>query len=175
MFALRCTKKLLARIDHSVPLEREAPRPTTRMGDWTANLLFIGRQQLVLAVSNITLLPVLLPAAPFRTAAQRVVDAARQMFHMLGIRPTEIAGEMVAMREWVVAPTNDRRVLGSMADFDRMLESYLGGRPLVDVALHLAEAPCSPLGMESPRRATLALFSRAGLRSNPRMLRLVKE
>jgi hypothetical protein len=61
-----------------------------------------------------------------------------------------------------VAPTNDRRVLGSINDFDRMLEAYLDGRPLVEVALHLSEAPCGPIAMESPGRATIALFRQVG-------------
>jgi hypothetical protein len=63
-----------------------------------------------------------------------------------------------------VTGTNDRRVLGSMNDFVRMLDAYLDGRPLVEVALHLAQAPCSPLGMVSPRRTTMALFAAPALR-----------
>jgi hypothetical protein len=45
-----------------------------------------------------------------------------------------------------------------------MLEAYLDDRSLTEVALHLAESPCSPLGMQSPREATLALFSTPSLR-----------
>jgi hypothetical protein len=51
-----------------------------------------------------------------------------------------------------------------MNDFVRMLDAFLDGRPLVEVALQLAEAPCGPLGMECPRRATLALFTAPSLR-----------
>ena len=34
---------------------------------------------------------------------------------------------------------------------------------MLEVALKLAESPCGPLGMESPKRATLALFGRPEL------------
>lgn len=172
MFALRCARKLLDRI--GLPADPEPPRSTTVLGDWTANLLFIGRQQLVIAVSNITLLPVLLPAAPFKTLPSRLPDAVEQMLHALRMDRQKIAAEISAMKECVAAPTNDRRVVGSMVDFDRMLSIYLDGRPLLEVALHVAEAPCSLLKMESPRAATRALFGQIGSQSKQPALRLVK-
>ena len=58
-----------------------------------------------------------------------------------------------------------------MNDFTRMLNFYLDGRPLVEVALHLAEAPCGPIGMARPRDAARELFTQTG--TGPR-LRLVK-
>lgn len=54
------------------------------------------------------------------------------------------------------------------------VEVYLDGRSLVEVALHLAESPCSPLKMESPGSATLARFDHVGADRNKPMLRLVK-
>jgi hypothetical protein len=54
-----------------------------------------------------------------------------------------------------------RCTLGSMNDFAWMAEGYLdGSTSLLDVSLRLAETPCRPLEMNSPRRATVALFSR---------------
>jgi hypothetical protein len=128
----------------------------------------------VLAVSNVTLLPVLLAAAPFKTVTSRLPEAVGPVLHALRIDKQRIDSELAAMNESVVAPTNDRRVLGTMNDFDRMLEAYLDGRPLVDVALHLADAPCRPIGMESPCGATLALFGQAGPDPTRPALRLVK-
>jgi len=68
------------------------------------------------------------------------------------------------MREIVVAKTNDRRVLGSMNDFAWMMEAYVEDHSLLELALKLAECPCSPLGMNNPRETTLALFSTPVLR-----------
>jgi hypothetical protein len=174
VFVLRCTKRLLDRIGGPTAPEPE-PSSTTRLGDYYANFIIIRRQQLVLAVSGITLLPVLLPAAPFKTVPSRLVDAVAEMLHALGTERQKIASEVSAMRdECLVAKTNSRQVLGSMLDFTNMLEAYLDERPLVEVALHLAESPCSPLGMDSPGRATIALLGQDGSRSKQPALRLVR-
>ena len=165
MLLLRCTKKLLARLP---PRSRgegdEHVVSDTRLGDWTAHLFFIGRQQLVLGLNNRTLLPVLLPIAPNKTFLGRFVEASGEMLMALGIDRKAVLAEMAAMGECIVAPTNDRRVLGTLNDFGRMLEVYLDGRSLPDVALHLAEAPCSPIGMARPRDMARELFSAPALR-----------
>lgn len=173
MFVLHATKKLLARLG---PASAEADQVTsaTRLGNWTANLFSIGRQQIVLVVNNKTLLPVLLPIAPNKTFLVRFTEAAGEILMALGIDRPAVLAEMAAMSECTMAATNDRRVLGTINDFGRMLEFYLDGRPLPEVAMHLAEAPCSPIGMESPRRATLALFEQAGRDPIRPPLRLVR-
>ena len=56
--------------------------------------------------------------------------------------------------------TASRRVVGSMNDFVRLLEPHLGHpASLLDLSLRLADTPCGLLQMESPRRATVELFS----------------
>lgn len=163
VFILRCTKKLLGRLPRSEGGDDDHRGSDTRLGDWTANLFFIGRQQIVLAVNNTTLLPVLLPIAPNKTFLPRFVEAAGEMLMALGIDRKQCLAEMAAMGECIVAPTNDRRVLGTINDFGRMLEVYLDGRPLPEVALHLAETPCSPIGMDRPGNVARELFSVAAL------------
>jgi hypothetical protein len=72
---------------------------------------------------------------------------------------TLVDAETRSMAECFIDRTNDRRVLGSLNEFIFMLESYLDGRPLIDVALHLADTPCGPLRGERPSdlaRAALA-------------------
>jgi hypothetical protein len=164
MVVLRCTRKLLRRVGSGSPDSVEPPKSTTRLGDWYANVVIVHRQHLVLAVSGVTLLPVLVPAAPYKTMIQRIAEAAGQVLRALTIAEDRVAAEEKAMREAIMATTNDRRVLGSMNDFANMLDAYLDDRPLTEVALHLAEAPCSPIGMKSPQDATLALFSTPTLR-----------
>jgi hypothetical protein len=61
-----------------------------------------------------------------------------------------------------------------MLDFTNMLEGYLDERPLVEISLDVAESPCSPLGMESPGRTTLALLGQVGPGAKQAALRLVK-
>ena len=118
----------------------------------------------MLAVSGITLLPVLVTAAPYKTMIPRIAEAAGQVLRALGIGEAKVAEEEDAMRDAVMATTNNRRVLGSMNDFANMLDAYLDDRCLTEVALHLADSPCSPIGMNSPREATLTLFSTPSLR-----------
>jgi hypothetical protein len=173
VFVVRCTKKLLDRIGGTTAPDPE-PRPTTCLGDWYAISVIIRRHQLVLAVSGITLLPVLMPAAPYRSVPSRFVEAVGEMLHALRVEPQKIASEISVMNECVVTKTNSRQVLGSMLDFTNMLDGYLRDRPLVEVSLHLAESPCSPLGMQSPGRATIAVFGQPRLRARQPALRLVK-
>ncbi len=64
MLTIRCTRKLLERLDveaSSVPLH-----PTNHLGDWYANLLFTGRARLIICISERTLLPVFVEAGPRR-------------------------------------------------------------------------------------------------------------
>jgi hypothetical protein len=164
VFVLRCTRKLLERVDASSRHEIEPPKSTTLLGDWTANLVIIRRQHLVLSANNSTLLPVVLLAAPYRTLLPRFIEAVGQVLAGLEIEPTKIRMETNAMSEGVVARTNDRRILGSLNDFANLLDAYLDGRPLTEVALHMADAPCSPLGMGRPLDAARERFSRPVLR-----------
>ena len=60
MFTLRCTKKLLDRM--RVKPDLQPPPSTTKLGDWYADTLNLGRERLVLCVSELTLLPVVVPA-----------------------------------------------------------------------------------------------------------------
>lgn len=159
MFVLRCTRKLLRRMGPSVSPTSEPSETTTRLGDWYANLLIVRQQHLVLGVSRITLLPVLVVAAPYKTLVPRLAEGMSQMLRALNIEEAKVIVEERAMRDCVVTTTNDRRVLGSMNDFAWLLEAYLDERSMTEVALHLAEAPCGPLAMKSPRDTTLALFS----------------
>jgi hypothetical protein len=157
MLLLRCTRKLLRR---TVPLpEQKELESTTKLGDWTANVLITRQQHVVLAVSNVTLLPVLLPISPASTVLARIPAAIADVLRALGLAERKVAAEVRAMSAYAVTVTNDRRVLGSMNDFGRMIDSYLDHRSFVEVALLLAQAPCSPIGMASPRDATMARFA----------------
>jgi hypothetical protein len=165
MVVFRCTQKLRRRMGPLAAPENGSAKSSGRLGDWYANAVSVRGQQLVLGVSGITLLPVLMPAAPYKTMLPRFAQATGDILRALGIREAQVVAEAEVMRDLVVAPTNNRRVLGSMNDFAWMMEAYLEDTPtLLAVALKLAESPCSPLGMKNPREATLTLFSAPTLR-----------
>jgi len=114
VFILRCTKKLLGRLPPRSGGDGDEQTSDTRLGDWTAHLFLIGRQQVVLGVNNKTLLPVLLPIAPSKTFLSRFVEAAGEMLMAIGIDRKAVLAEMAAMGECIVG--NDRRVLGTIYD-----------------------------------------------------------
>jgi hypothetical protein len=135
------------------------------LGDWYANLL-------VLCVSERTLLPVLVPAKDIAGLPTRLAIAVGDMLRAIGVPETEVIRELRQMVDWRIAKTASRQVLGSMNDFAWMAEvDPRETMSLLDRALLLAESPCKPIGMQDPRRATVALFGEAPVASH---LRLVK-
>jgi len=164
MFTLRCTKKLLSRLG-ARPVPEQAARavaPTTRLGDWHANVLYRRDLELVLLASDRSLLPILVPARPRDLIVARFVETLGTVLGRLDVPGDRISAEVAEMTEVQVCPTRSRQVLGTMTDFDRMLDSYRRpGRTLVDIALQLAEAPCGPIAMKSPRDMAAELLCAA--------------
>lgn len=161
MLTIRCTKKLLTRLKAS-PESDPAPS-TTRLGDWYANLVYVQRQQLVLAMSERTLLPVLFPVRGKETLRDKLVPTVGEMLTALGIDGALIDKELSAMAEGSIAKTASRVVLGSMTDLTFMLEAWFEpDAPLLVQSLRLANVPCSPLKDVFPDKATVEAFKRPG-------------
>jgi hypothetical protein len=159
MVTIRCTQKLLRRLRPS----SDTPASTTVLGDWYANVLF-SRPQLVVCVSERTLLPVVLHAKELQTLVPRLSVAVGEVLLRLGVSPKLAQKEQDEMRTFAYGRTQNRRVLGSLNDFMSMLPHYLNARPeatLLEHSLHLAQTPCTPIGHSSPDRVTLELFQGA--------------
>lgn len=160
MFTLRCTQRLLKRLN--VAPSDVAAEPTTRLGDWAANLIHLGRLQLVLAVNERTLLPVLVAAAPSATLVPRLRVGVRQVLGSLGVDRAHVEEEDAEMEHAIVSKTANRQVTGVMVDFAFLLEHWVDSdeSPL-DLSLRLAGTPCSPLYKSTvfPDKAALALFA----------------
>lgn len=158
MVTLRFTRKLLTRIRE--PVEPSPAPPTTRRGDWYANLLFTPGGHLVLCVSERTLLPVVVSARELATLVPRFRRAVADVLRAMAIPGRDVEAEEREMAEVVFGPTASRQVLGSMGDFADAI--HVARRPsesLLDLSLWLADTPCSPLGMDSSRRATVKVFA----------------
>jgi diadenosine tetraphosphate (Ap4A) HIT family hydrolase len=170
MFVLRCTRRLLGRIKAD-PVDNP-PVTTTTLGDWYANLVHIGRLQMVLAVSERTLLPVVVAAAPIASLPSRLRSGVADVLAALDIPAPEIDKEVAAMTDFAWGKTANRQVTGMMVDFQKAMSFYVEDRPeLQDLSLRLAETPSSPLFATtvSPDRTTVALFGSGQLpRSRPR-------
>lgn len=160
MFTLRCTQRLLAR--SKAKLATEPVEPTTRLGDWYGNLLHLGRLQLVLAVSERTFLPVLVPAAPVSTLVPRLRDGLGEVLRALDVAKDELEHEIGEMEDVAFAKTANRQVTGMMVDFAKALEFHMEHETsLLALALKLAHTPCSPFYRTeeiSPDRKTVGLF-----------------
>ncbi len=122
MATLRCTAKLLKRLK-TAPLA-DPPPPTTMLGDWTANLIHLGRWQLVLAVNDATRLGVAINAAPFATVAERLVEAIADSLRDLGIAEQDVIAECLAMRALNIGAKGDRSVLGTLTRYYFDLEAW---------------------------------------------------
>ena len=127
MFVLRCTQKLLYRLS-SKPDPDLAP-PDTVLGDWYANLIRVGRIQVVLAVSERSLLPVMVPARDSRALVPRLCEALAPILAEIGVPADDVAAERGAMQRWAVGKTANRRVLGSLNDLAFQLEVGLLNSP----------------------------------------------
>lgn len=103
MFTVRCTQKLLRRLPESV--DPSPQDPPTILGDWYANLVMIGRRPLVLAVSENTYLPAVVPLKEARTLRARLRDQIGEVLVRLRVSEGAFEREMAAMETSVLAKT----------------------------------------------------------------------
>ena len=139
--------------------ESDPPAPTTVLGDWYANLLYVGKQQLILCVSEKTLLPVVVPAVDAKLLSRRLPEAVFDVLKAIGISWGAIDRELREMQEATVGRTANRRVLGVMNDFAFAVPYRRADESLTGLALWLAETPCGPIKMNSPDRETKEAFA----------------
>ena len=160
MYTLRCTRKLLRRIDETP--SSESVTPTTALGDWYANLLYLRPQQLVLGMNERTLVCALVPAAPAATVAERLRLEVGGMLADFGVPRAKVEAELAAMEHVTIGTTASRAVLGCMNDAVKMLAAYpRGARGELDLraaALHLAENIYSLTDYARPWVRALELF-----------------
>ena len=122
MLALRCTAKLLKRLKlDKEPLEDPGPS-TTALGDWYANVIYMGRQPMVLAVSERSLLSLLMPARDLDQLPGRLIRTLLEKLKRMGVPETTIRQEVSKMDPVIYAKTASRSVLGSMNDFTDMVK-----------------------------------------------------
>lgn len=141
MVVLRCTRELLARVTRA-PVE-PAATSTTRLGDWYVALVRVGRRQYLLAISERTRLPVLVPARDARHMAETLAGAVGRVLLGIGVPEAEVEVESTAMVDAVFAPTRNRSLLGTINDFAFAIQHRLQREPtsLDELAIWLADTP----------------------------------
>lgn len=171
MLTLRCTKKLLTRL--GVKPDLTPPPSTTKLGDWYADVLNMGRERLVLCVSERTLLPVIVPAVGAgRDLDAKLARGLRETLEALNAPKAVIDAEVNELLDVNIAKTASRVVLGSMNDFQFMVRHIRNQSPrasLLELGLELAETPCSPLGYDHPSEAALKALTGEAVRAAPKL------
>jgi hypothetical protein len=123
VLVVRATRRLLQRL--GPPTLREGERSTTLLGEWYATALF-WKPQLVLLVNEATLLPVLMPLAPARTAPARIGQRIAAVLAAHRTPAVIIDDEVQQMRDCRIGTTANRSVVGVMTEFTRLAEVYRG-------------------------------------------------
>jgi hypothetical protein len=163
MFILRATAKLRQRLGASA--EHVGEHSTTVLGDWYATMLR-WRPQVALLVNERTLLPVFMALAPAATMPARVADHVGDVLGAHGVPDSVMQAEVERMRQWRIAPTASRSVVGIMNEFTFLADTFrdAASPDLVGLAVRLAATPCSPLYKRhvSPGRELAALLDRVG-------------
>jgi hypothetical protein len=162
MVTLRCTLKLLKRLGLS--RLSEPPAPSTALGDWYADIIYVQRKPLILCVSELSLLAVLVPARDLPSLPQRFERAVRDLLGRLDIPTPVIDKELAAMSDLAFGRTRSRSVLGSMNDFIRAIRFLAEDDPdwtLAEMEDQLYITPCGPLGYDRPAERTGKLLREA--------------
>jgi hypothetical protein len=104
-----------------------------------------------------------MPLAPAATLLTRIGERVAAVLVAHGAPETLIDDELQRMREWRLAGTANRSVVGIMNEFTFLAATHrdAGGHvDLLDLSLSLARTPCSPLYRKnvSPDRELAALL-----------------
>lgn len=155
LVTLRCTVKTLKRFRFQVEEDSDVGSPGL-LGAWYVNLMSLGRQRLVLCVSERSLLPVVIPALNSEFPG-RLPTYVRQMLETIGIPVNQATDEADHLREYQIGRTQSRSILGVMNDYQHMTRHYGKGGSFLDLGVWLAHSPFQPL-KNSPDRETRKLF-----------------
>jgi hypothetical protein len=159
MVIVRATKKLLDRL--GPPTSAVEQSSSTLLGDWYATAWF-WRPQVALLVSEVTLLPVLMPLAPGATLLQRFSLQMAAVLDAHGTPAEFIDAELQEMEEARLGKTASRSVVGIMNEFAYLADVWRQDEPdLLALAVRLAATPCGPLYKRhiSPDRELAALIA----------------
>jgi hypothetical protein len=150
MLSFCCTKIVRNRL--RLPAQLPAPvQPTTRLGNWYVHLAWFGRNQIVLATSERSLLTVLLPPRQLRERIELSFQAALSELLTALQLPAQVVGKEIAAVEPIsFAAASNRRVIGSMNEYVWQLGSYLTRTDdLLELSLQLNNTPMSAVGSKS--------------------------
>ncbi len=158
IFTLRCTNKFLARARFQP--EPNSPIPTTALGDWYANILNFGRQQLFLFTCEGSRLALLTHAKNARSAPDILTKSLGDLLDRLPIPAEWVAAELREMGEFRIGRTRSRSILATMNDYKRLIWGYAYSQEVLyldRIEEWLLDTPIGPLH-NNPLEATFELL-----------------
>ncbi|WP_395160940.1 plasmid pRiA4b ORF-3 family protein [Ilumatobacter sp.] len=161
MLIIRGTKKLRDRMK-SAPAASPDDESTTVLGDWFATALF-WKPQAALLVNSQTMIPVFTPLAPAGKLLDRAPDAIAEVLRAHGVPDDVTAAERVEMSKVLIAPTNDRQIVGVVNEFAFQGEGVWRRHDpdLFSMSMRLSELILGPLMSrhDTPADELAAFFS----------------
>jgi hypothetical protein len=96
----------------------------------------------------------------------RVADHVGDVLATHGVPDSVMQAEVERMRQWRIAPTASRSVVGIMNEFTFLADAWRDSPnpDLIDLAVRLSATPCSPLYKRhvSPDRELVAVLDQVG-------------
>ena len=161
MVALRCTQQLLRRLHVDVG-SAARDNAGNALGHWYAKIVTLNRVPFVLAVSERSLLSVVLPGAPFNTLANRFPQALGQLLTSLGVSEDHVTAEVTLMSPLTITPTANRQIVGCLNQFAFELSVHFSYEPhatLLDHELWLSDNISSAIRYSVPRDLAIELLA----------------
>lgn len=164
MVALRCTQRLLRRLRVDLPAG-DPGAARNALGHWYANAISVNRSTLVLAISERSLLSVVLPGPPFGSLAIRFPEALGQLLRALAVPEIQVLKELALMTPVTIAATANRQVLGCLNQYAFELSVHCEDHPsatLLERELWLSENISSAIRYSAPRGLSRDLLATRG-------------
>ena len=126
------------------------------------NILWIGRRQHLLFISERSRLPVVIPIREGKRLAEVFPDAVCEVLGKVSVAAADISDERSRMSEIAFGRTKNRSLLGTLNDFAFMAQVGSARRPEPEtpeeLIRFLAQTPILPLDGASPIELTRAVF-----------------
>ncbi len=163
---IRCTAKLQKEmglkksdINNLVELNNAGSKSSLTLGDWHANLLFIDRKKCVLFANDKTLLNFIAPdvsRAEIRNLDELFISYLYPVLATEGIPPKIVDSFIQEYSKIIYAPTNSKKILGSMNDlawcYKHMILSDGGVHSCMvpTIISQMNKMPMKPIDYERP-------------------------
>jgi hypothetical protein len=160
MVTLRCTAKLLKRLD----IERHPPNPpppTNALGDWYADIVYTRPAHLVLCLSERTGLCVIVEARDLHSLVPRFIRRLQELLRYIRVPPEAVDREIAATSDLAFGATTNRSAIALMNRAVMELKYFFpqgDDLSVHDLSNHFSGRPCGN-PMHFPDEVARALLS----------------